>query len=267
MDGLFRVDKKLILLTNDDGIEAQGIYALYKIFGEVENFEVKIIAPEFERSAVGHAITVFDPIWVRKEYRDDSFYGYGVNGTPADCVKLYHELLGAKPDLLISGINRGSNIGENIIYSGTVSAATEGISNGIPSIAVSIDSYIEPDYEFSAKFALEMSQMIFKNGELPEKTLLNINIPDLPEDQIKGVKITRQSDAKFKDFFLKRSDPRGRDYYWMDGEFIEITKCDDSDYCAVKNGYISITPIHYDMTDYNKIEYFKSWGIRKNGRR
>ncbi len=258
------MSKKLVLLTNDDGIEAPGIYALYKIFSENDSFEIKIIAPEFERSAMGHAITVFDPIWVRKEYRDGNFYGYGVNGTPADCVKLYHELLGVKPDLLISGINRGSNMGENIIYSGTVSAATEGISNGIPSIAVSIDSYTEPDYEFSAKFALNITHMIFKNGQFPEKTLLNINIPDLPEEKIKGVKITTQSDAKFKDYFLKRSDPRGRDYYWMDGEFVEITKCEESDYCTVKNGYISITPIQYDMTDYNKIEYFKSWDIKKN---
>jgi len=258
------MEKKLILLTNDDGIEASGIYALYKIFSEEKDFEIKIIAPEVERSAMGHAITVFDPIWVRKEYRDGNFYGYSVNGTPADCVKLYHELLGVKPDLLISGINRGSNMGENIIYSGTVSAATEGISNGIPSVAISVDSYMEPDYEFSAKFARDMAYMIFKNGELPEKTLLNINIPDLSEDLIKGVKITKQSDAKFKDYFLKRSDPRGRDYYWMDGEFIEITRCDDSDYCAVKNGYISITPIQYDMTDYNKIEYFKNWNIKIN---
>ncbi len=258
------MDKKLILLTNDDGIEAKGIYALYKTFVEDESFEIKIIAPEFERSAVGHAITVFDPIWVRKEYRDGKFYGFGVNGTPADCVKLYHELLGVKPDLLVSGINRGANVGENIIYSGTVSAATEGISNGIPSIAISIDSYTEPDYDFSARFAKYIAHMIFDDSYLPKKTLLNINIPDLPEEKIKGVRITTQSDAKFKDYFLKRSDPRGRDYYWMDGEFLEISKCDDGDYCAIKNGYISITPIQYDMTDYSKIQYFKKWDIKIN---
>lgn len=258
------MDKKLILLTNDDGIEAKGIHALYKTFVEDESFEIKIIAPEFERSAVGHAITVFDPIWVKKEYRDGEFYGFGVNGTPADCVKLYHELLGVKPDLLVSGINRGANVGENIIYSGTVSAATEGISNGIPSIAISIDSYTEPDYDFSARFAKYIAHMIFDDSYLPEKTLLNINIPDLPEEKIKGVRITTQSDAKFKEYFLKRSDPRGRDYYWMDGEFLEISKCDDGDYCAIKNGYISITPIQYDMTDYSKIQYFKKWDIKIN---
>jgi 5'-nucleotidase len=258
------MDKKLILLTNDDGIESEGIYSLYKIFSAGSDFEVKIIAPEFERSAVGHAITVFDPIWVKKEYRDGAFYGFGVNGTPADCVKLYQELLGAKPDLLVSGINRGSNVGENIIYSGTVSAATEGISDGIPSIAVSIDSYAEPDYSFTAGFTKKIAAMLLEDRFLPDKTLLNINVPDLPPEKIKGVKITSQSDAKFKDYFLKRSDPRGRDYYWMDGEFIEITRCDEGDYCAIKNGYISITPLHYDMTDYNKIKHFKKWDIKLN---
>ncbi len=257
-------EKKLILLTNDDGIEAEGINALYKVFSQEENYDVRVIAPQFERSAVGHGITVFDPIWVKKEYRNGRFYGYVVNGTPADCVKLYNELIGKKPDLLVSGINRGSNIGENIIYSGTVSAATEGICNDIPSIAVSLDSYIDTDYSFAAKFSKKISDFIFAKNNLPPKMLLNINIPDLSEDKIKGVKITRQSDARFKDFFLKRTDPRGRDYYWMDGEFVEITHCDDSDYCAVRDGYVSITPIHYDMTDYGKLSFLEKWEIKLN---
>ena len=254
--------KKLILLTNDDGIEAEGINALYEVFSREEGYDVRIIAPQFERSAVGHGITVFDPIWVKKEYRNNKFYGYVVNGTPADCVKLYTELIGKKPDLLVSGINRGSNIGENIIYSGTVSAAMEGVCNDIPSIAVSLDSYIDADYAFAAKFSKKISDLVFKNNGLPPKMLLNVNIPVLPENEIKGVKITKQSDAKFKDFFLKRTDPRGRDYYWIDGEFVEITRCDDSDYCAIREGYISITPIHYDMTDYSQLNFLKKWRIQ-----
>lgn len=255
-------EKKLVLLTNDDGIEAEGINALYKAFSQEKDYDVRVIAPQFERSAVGHGITVFDPIWVKKEYRNGIFYGYVVNGTPADCVKLYNELIGEKPDLLVSGINRGSNIGENIIYSGTVSAATEGICNDIPSIAVSLDSYIDTDYSFAAKFSKKISDLVLENNKMPPKMLLNINIPDLSEDKIKGVKITRQSDARFKDFFLKRTDPRGRDYYWMDGEFVEITHCDDSDYCAVRDGYVSITPIHYDMTDYSKLSFLEKWEIK-----
>jgi len=261
------MDKKLILLTNDDGIESSGIAALQKIFKDDVNFETKIIAPEHERSAVGHAITVFDPIWVRKEYRNEEFFGWCVNGTPSDCVKLYFELLGRKPDLLISGINRGANMGENIIYSGPVSAATEGICNGIPSMAFSIDSFIETDYSFAAKFALQMAYEFF-DKKLPfEKTLLNINIPNISEQDIKGIRITKQSETKFKDFFEKRTDPRGRDYYWMDGEFFEFNKCDDDDYCAVKEGYVSITPIHYDMTDYDKIDMIKKWGLKINGKK
>jgi len=253
--------RKLILLTNDDGIEAEGINALYEVFSMDENYDVRIIAPQFERSAVGHGITVFDPIWVKKEYRGGKFYGFVVNGTPADCVKLYNELIGQKPDLLVSGINRGSNIGENIIYSGTVSAATEGLCNDIPSIAVSLDSYLEADYSFAAKFSKKIADTVIRNSGLPPKILLNINIPDLPKEKIKGVKITRQSDARFNDFFLKRTDPRGRDYYWMDGEFVEMNHCDNSDYCAVRDGYISITPIKHDMTDYSKIAFLEEWGI------
>jgi len=253
--------KKLILLTNDDGIEAEGINVLYKVFSMDKNYDVRIIAPQFERSAVGHGITVFDPIWVKKEYRDGKFYCFVVNGTPADCVKLYNELIGQKPDLLFSGINRGSNIGENIIYSGTVSAATEGLCNNIPSVAVSLDSYLEADYSFAARFSKKIADIIVRNNGLPPKILLNINIPDLPKEKIKGVKITRQSDARFNDFFLKRTDPRGRDYYWMDGEFAEMNHCDNSDYCAVRDGYISITPIKHDMTDYSKIEFLEKWRI------
>lgn len=259
------MDKKIVLLTNDDGIGAKGIYTLYKTLKEDKRFDIRIVAPDKERSAVGHAITVFDPISVRKEYRDGEFYGYAVDGTPADCVKLaITAILDKKPDLLISGINRGANLGENIIYSGTVSAATEGTVYYIPSIAVSVDNLKDTDYSFAARFAKKIANMIVDKGGLPEGTLLNINIPDVLENEIKGVKITCQSNAKLKDVFIKRVDPRGRDYYWMDGEFVEISKKQNDDYTAIKNNYISITPIHYDMTDYNKIDYFKNWKIDKN---
>ncbi len=258
------MDKKTILLTNDDGIEAEGLYRLYRELMRNESFEVNVIAPANERSAVGHAITVFNPIPVWKEIRDGKFLGYAVDGTPADCVKLaVRAMLERKPDLVISGINKGANVGENVIYSGTVSAATEGTVYDIPSMAVSIDNLKDPDYDFAARFAANLAKKVISEGGLPKKTLLNINFPDLPEDQIKGVKITCQSNAKFNDFFIKRIDPRGREYYWMDGDFVEVTKNENDDYCAIKNGYISITPVHYDMTDYSKIEYFKKWKIGK----
>src|SRR4030043_203401 len=213
------MDKKIILLTNDDGIDSEGISTLYKALAGNKNYDIRIVAPDKERSAVGHAITVFHPISVRKEYRKGKFFGYAVDGTPADCVKIaIKSILGNLPDLLISGINRGANLGENIIYSGTVSAATEGTTYNVSSIAVSIDNLVDPDYSYAANFTRRIASRIIENGGLPDRTLLNINIPDVSKKEIKGVKITKQSNAKFKDNFIKRIDPRGRDYYWMNGQ-------------------------------------------------
>ncbi len=258
------MDRKIILLTNDDGIDSEGLYSLYRVLEKDGSFDIRIIAPDKESSAVGHAITVFRPISVRRDYRNGCFFGYAVDGTPADCVKIASsDILDKTPDLLISGINRGANLGENIIYSGTVSAATEGTTLGITSIAVSVDNLVDPDYKYAADFTKRIASRIIENGGLPGRTLLNINIPDVPEDKIKGVIITRQSNARVKDKFIKRVDPRGRDYYWMDGEFEGETVDMDTDYCAVKNNYISITPIHYDMTNPGAIDYFKKWNIKK----
>lgn len=258
------MERKTILLTNDDGIDSEGINTLYEILKKDDKFELSVVAPDRERSAVGHAITVFRPISVRKVYKKGSFFGYAVDGTPADCVKIaFKSIMKKAPDLLISGINRGANLGENIIYSGTVSAATEGTAYGICSIAVSIDNLIDPDYNYAADFTRKIAGKIMESGGLPGGTLLNINVPDVPREKIKGVKVTMQSDAKFKDNFIKRVDPRGRDYYWMDGEFIGEVKDNNFDYDAVKNNYISITPIHYDMTDYKRLDYFKGWDIEK----
>ncbi len=261
--------KKVILLTNDDGIEANGLKTLFCTFAEDNNFDVRIVAPDKEKSAVGHAITVFDPISVKKEFINGMFCGYSVDGTPADCVKLaITALLEKKPDLLISGINRGANIGENIIYSGTVSAATEGTIYDIPSIAVSVDSFKDVDYSLAAKFVKKIANFILYSSQyykislrgvnLPRKVLLNINFPAVSENEIKGVKVTHQSKVKFKDIFIKRVDPRGREYYWMDGDYEAVDDDDpDSDFTALRNNFISITPIHHDMTDYGKIELFK----------
>jgi 5'-nucleotidase len=258
------MNKKIILLTNDDGIDSEGLSTLYNILREDKRFILRVVAPDKESSAVGHAITVFRPISVRKVYREGDFFGYAVDGTPADCVKIaVKSILEKRPHLLISGINRGANLGENIIYSGTVSAATEGTVCGISSIAVSVDKLIDPDYGYAADFTNKIAVKIIENDGLPQGTLLNINIPDVPGKKIKGVKVTMQSGAKFKDNFIKRVDPRGRDYYWMDGEFVGNVKDQSFDYDAVKSNYVSITPIHYDMTDYKRLDYFKKWKIKK----
>lgn len=256
--------RKTILLTNDDGIDAEGIYSLYKSFIDDGRFDIKVVAPNKETSAVGHAITVFRPISVRENYQEGEFFGYAVDGTPADCVKLaIGAILERPPDLLISGINRGGNMGENIIYSGTVSAATEGTVCGVSSIAVSVDDLINPSYGYASGFAVDIAAIILKNGGLPRGTLLNINVPSIDKEDIKGTRITVQADIGFRDNFVKRQDPRGRDYYWMDGEFIERNIGKDSDYNAVKSGYVSVTPIHYDMTDYKSLDFFRSWDIEK----
>jgi len=256
--------RKTILLTNDDGIDAEGIYALYKSFKNDGRFDVKVVAPNKETSAVGHAITVFRPISVVENYQDGEFFGYAVDGTPADCVKLaVGAILDKPPDILVSGINRGGNMGENVIYSGTVSAATEGTLCGVSSIAVSVDDLINPVYGYASEFALKIALKILKNGGLPRGTLLNVNVPSLGKENVKGTRITVQADIGFKDDFVKRQDPRGRDYYWMNGEFIERDISKDSDYNAVKNGYVSVTPIHYDMTDYKSLDLFRSWDIEK----
>jgi len=254
--------RKTILLTNDDGIDAGGIYSLYRDLVDDGRFDVRVVAPNKETSAVGHAITVFRPLLVTENYRDGKFFGYSVDGTPADCVKLaLGAILDSPPDLLISGINRGGNMGENIIYSGTVSAATEGTVCGISSIAISVDDLVNPLYSYASAFTVKLAAKIVGNGGLPQKTLLNINVPSIDGKDIKGIRITVQADIGFRDNFVKRQDPRGRDYYWMDGEFMEKNIREDSDYKAVKNGYVSVTPIHYDMTDYKTMDFFKAWDI------
>lgn len=244
--------KPYILVTNDDGIAAPGIHALVQELRKVA--EVVVVAPDSEKSAVGHAITLSDPIRVTTFKKAGFWEGFAVSGTPSDSVKIaVSALLERRPDMVISGINLGSNAGINVIYSGTVSAATEGTILGIPSIAVSLTTYQEPDFQPAARFAVKMVDFVLKNG-LPQRTLLNINVPDLPESEIAGVKITRQGMANFAETFDKRIDPRNRIYYWMDGKKEELDDDESVDDEAIKRGYISITPIKYDLTNYEYID-------------
>ncbi|RKZ32479.1 5'/3'-nucleotidase SurE [bacterium] len=243
-----------ILLVNDDGIYSPGLLALYKKFRD--EYDVVIVAPDREQSSVGHAITLSDPVRIHEVIQDGKFFGYAVSGTPADCVKLaVRVILKRPPNLIISGINQGANVGASLIYSGTVSAATEGTMLSIPSIAVSLDTR-RPDADFSiaAEFTLEIAKKVLKFG-LPAGVSLNINIPALPREKIKGIRITRQAITYFDDFFERRIDPQGRTYYWMSGTMVEIDRGEDSDLMALKEGYISITPIKYNLT---AMEYFDS---------
>lgn len=250
--------KPTILISNDDGIGADGIKALAK---EIKKFaSVIVAAPHTQQSAVGHSITMSSPIRVKEELIFRDFYGYAIEGTPADSVKLaVHTLLkNKKIDLLISGINQGANTAINTIYSGTVSAATEGTILGIPSFAISLTSYTYKDFSAAAKFASKLAKAVIKNG-LPKGTLLNVNVPAVKK--IKGVKITKQGKSSWDDTYEIRFDPGNRKYYWLTGSMLKIDKTTEFDVRAVDEGYISVTPIHYDLTDYKMYEEMQSWKI------
>jgi 5'-nucleotidase len=203
------------------------------------------------------------PLRVHKHYVNGNFFGLGVEGTPADAVKLaVHSLMKKKPDLLVSGINHGANTAISVIYSGTVSAATEGTILGIPSIAVSLTTYGTPDFRYAAKFARNLAKLVLQKG-LPPGTLLNVNVPAIPQKEIRGVYVTRQGRATWNDWFDVRKDPGNRPYYWLTGTLENVEENLDADQTAVMNNYISVTPIHYDLTDYEMIDVLKRWKLEK----
>ncbi|MDP8246703.1 MAG: 5'/3'-nucleotidase SurE [Candidatus Tritonobacter lacicola] len=248
-----------VLLTNDDGINSPGLHALWERVREVA--DVVVVAPATEQSAVGHAITLSSPLRIEEVRRDGSVYGYAVNGTPADCVKIaISTFLKETPDIVVSGINLGPNTGTNVIYSGTVSAATEGTILGIPSMAVSLTTFTDPHYDYAAKLAGRLVTAIHEHG-LPDSTLLNVNVPNVTEDKIAGIRITRQGKSKFKEFFDKRIDPKGGTYYWLAGDMVDADKSDDCDHAAIRSNFVSITPLHYDMTNAGAIEEIQSWNL------
>jgi 5'-nucleotidase len=246
------------LLTNDDGIYAKGLSALYQELSK--DADCLIVAPEIEQSAVGHAITIFRPLMVRQARKNGHFLGYAVAGTPADCVKIGIRELSDQPvDLVVSGINRGANVGINIIYSGTVSAATEGAIMGVPSMAVSLDSYdSDADFSFAAKFSRKMAAFLLKDHSL-KNIPVNINIPAIPEDQIKGVVVVKQGRARLIENYERRVDPRENIYYWLTGETQLSDQEDlDSDACCLKKGMITITPVYYDLTRHDVLTALRS---------
>jgi len=252
-------DTPRILLTNDDGINAPGLMALYQEMQKLG--EVTVVAPDSEKSAVGHAITLSDPLRVWNFEKNGTFFGYAVNGTPADCVKIaYWALLDFKPDLLVSGINLGSNTGINVIYSGTVSAATEGTILNIPSFAISLTTYKNPDFTYAAKFARKLGVQLLERG-LPKGTFLNVNVPAVKEEEIRGVVITRQGQAIYEERFDRRIDPQNRVYYWLTGKKVELEEDEEVDDRAILHNKVSITPIHYDLTNYKYLDELKKWNL------
>lgn len=245
--------KPLILVSNDDGIFSPGIKALAEVadeFGDVE-----IVAPDRQQSAVGHAITVSTPLRARPFRIDNRFNGQAVTGTPADSVKLAHnQLLNRKPDLVVSGINHGSNAGINILYSGTVSAATEGTILGYPSVAFSCTAYEEEADLIGCQDAARKVIGYVLNHGLPKGVTLNVNAPAGP---LKGIKWARQANSRYIEEFEGRVDPNNRSYYWMTGKFQLLDEDDQNDIAILEKGFASVTPIQYDLTAYSLMNDLK----------
>ncbi len=249
-----------ILLTNDDGITAPGIQALWRELAAIG--EVTVVAPDSERSATSQAITVHQPIRVDQFcIEDPPLCAWRVGGTPTDCVKIAIEaLLPDRPDVVVSGINLGPNLGTDVLYSGTVSAAIEGALHGIPSLAISLAAWKNPDFGPAARFAGKLVPTM-ASRKLPPDTLLNVNVPHLPADKLAGVQVTRLGVIEYENTFERREDPRGRTYYWMGGSLVEADNEEGTDVMAIKQGKISVTPIHFDLTNYAIMNLLEEWNL------
>ncbi|MGX4599429.1 5'/3'-nucleotidase SurE [Faecalimicrobium sp. JNUCC 81] len=245
-----------ILITNDDGIRADGIIELAKELSTIGN--VYVVAPESQKSATGHAITIHNPIMVNDEFIDKNIKAYSISGTPADCVKVGIEALfkDINIDLVLSGINNGPNLGTDVVYSGTVSAAIEGLIQNKPSIAVSYDDFnIEKEvYRKSAKYVVTLINSIKDKLELLDDCVLNMNIP---KTEVKGFKVTKLGERKYDNVIEDRFSPRGKRYVWIGGDVRDEEQDEDSDIYSVKNGYISITPVNIEMTNLGKMNVLK----------
>ncbi|MGF1515323.1 MAG: 5'/3'-nucleotidase SurE [Elainellaceae cyanobacterium] len=267
-----------LLISNDDGVFAAGIRTLANTLAAAGH-EITVVCPDRERSATGHGLTLHDPI--RAEQVDAIFDGaitaWACSGTPSDCVKLaLGALLKTPPDLVLSGINHGPNLGTDVLYSGTVSAAMEGVIEGIPSIALSLASFSAQEFQPAANIARSLIEAL-DYAALPKTTLLNVNIPAVEESATKGIMLTRQGIRRYVDLFEKRVDPRGKTYYWLAGEVLEeIDDVDDHSFCgglseelldietdvqAIRRNYITVTPLHYNMTSVLGIRSLKQQSL------
>lgn len=247
-------EKPLILVTNDDGIFAPGITALAKIASKFGN--IVVIAPDKPQSGMGHAITINSTLRIQKTHFHNALIEYSCSGTPVDCVKMaVNHVLKKRPDLVISGINHGSNSSINVIYSGTMSAAIEGALEGTSSIGFSLCDYsIEADFTQAEKFIEKIIEQTLKN-KLPKGVCLNVNIPKLKANDIKGIKVVRQARANWVERFDERKDPYGREYYWLTGEFVNFEpESLDTDEWALSNGYISVVPTQADLTAHSVLK-------------
>lgn len=249
------MSKPLILVTNDDGITSKGIRELVNIASQLG--EVFVVAPDSPQSGMGHAITVDKTLHVKKSHIFEGITSYECSGTPADCVKLakHHFLKGKKIDLVLSGINHGNNASLSVIYSGTMSAAVEAAIEGIPAIGFSLDQFgYDIDFSHTRPFAATIIAKVLSDG-LPKHMALNVNFPKISDEEIKGIKVVRQTNGYWNEEFDERVSPSGRPYFWMGGEFVNREpEATDNDIWALQNNYVAVVPVHYDRTDYQSLE-------------
>jgi 5'-nucleotidase len=252
-----------ILLTNDDGIYSEGIQALKSQLDNIA--EVIVIAPDRERSTVGHAMTLHKPLRIRPVKVNGGSEGYSVSGTPADCVVigLLEIMKHKRPDLVVSGINRGPNLGDDIIYSGTVSAAMEGAMRNIPSLAISIAAYEDFKFESAALFTKNLISHLIKD-DLPHNLILNINVPNIDYDRIEGIEIIKHGKRVYQNELKIIYDPQGTTHYWLGGDLPEGKIEPDTDFEAIYNHKVSITPLSLDLTNYSIMPKVKDWAKKWN---
>ena len=250
--------KPLILITNDDGYNAKGLLSLAESVAEIG--EVVIVAPDRPQSGMGHAITVNEPIRCYETELLEEIKAYCCTGTPVDCIKMGLYILDNRlPDLILSGINHGSNVSTNVLYSGTMAAAVEGALEGIPSIGFSLTTYSSnANFNASKKIVKAITKQVLNNS-LKRGVCLNVNIPDVKFELIKGIKVCRQGRAFWDDTFDKRTDPLGKDYYWLTGSFSSKEQSSDTDIHYLKENYVTVVPTQFDMTCYNSVEELKKW--------
>lgn len=252
-------EQPVILITNDDGVTAPGIQNLVEAVKDLG--KIIVVAPDRPQSGMGHAITIGQPLRLHKIHTADNVETWGCSGTPVDCVKLaVDKVLHRKPDLCLSGINHGANHSINVIYSGTMSAAVEAAIESIPSAGFSLlDHRIDADFTGAKKYVRIIVQKMLRST-LDKHTVLNVNIPAVAPELLKGYKICRQAYAKYEEDFIERNDPHGRHYYWLTGEFVNFDKGKDTDVWALANNYVSVVPVQFDLTNYVlKTQLEKSW--------
>lgn len=254
-------DKKpLIFVTNDDSISAKGIHSLVEV---VKDFgDIVIIAPDSPQSGMGHAITINEPLRLTASNVFDGLEAYECTGTPVDCVKLgVYDIMKRKPDLLVSGINHGTNAASNVLYSGTMSATIEGAMEGIPSVGFSLNSFdAEADFSKAKKIVRKIVAEVLERG-LPEGVCLNVNIPEASKQVGENMKVCRQAHAFWEDSFDKRMDPHNKPYYWLTGEFLDVDNADDTDLYWLKKGWTTIVPTQYDLTAHKVINELNNWNL------